>query len=149
MAKTDILTQGYADGYDIALRVAKEAAKNGKDIIKALECERRNRTALGIKISLTSAEWSKEFDRAIEVAYRLGLIISLSVLWGDFGWGGIKRLPAFTNAYFNYVMAIGKGDTNVDELIGLLAEKVDAHIDIKSKDMVVDFRKRKGDDIYK
>jgi hypothetical protein len=82
----------------------------------------------------------------MELAYKAAMVIAMAVLWGDFGWGGVERLPKFCTAYLNYLMEIGRQNTSITELVDLLETKAGVHVDLAEKGFAADFRKAKGKD---
>ena len=146
MSKSDVLAEGSNQGLDLARRIVAQAQQDGADPLKALDMEIRNRHIIGIAVKMTKSEWEKEFAAAMELAYKAAMVIAMAVLWGDFGWGGVKRLPKFCDAYLNYLMEIGRQNTSITELIDLLAEHAGVHVDLAEKGFTADFRKAKGKD---
>ena len=146
MSKSDQIALGRNQGLDLARRIVAQAQEDGADPLRALDMEIRNRHIIGIAAKMTRSEWEKEFVSAMELAYKAAMVIAMAVLWGDFGWGGAKRLPKFCSAYLNYLMEIGKGNTSITELVDLLADKAGVHVDLAEKGFTADFRKAKGKD---
>lgn len=146
MGKLDHIAEGRNQGLDLARRIVAQAQQDGADPLRALDMEIRNRRIVGIAAKMTRSEWEKEFANAMELAYKAAMVIAMAVLWGDFGWGGVKRLPKFCSAYLNYLMEIGNGNTSITELVDLLAEKAGVHVDLAEKGFTADFRKAKGRD---
>ena len=146
MSKSDVLAEGRNQGLDLARRIVAQAQQDGTDPLKALDMEIKSRHIIGIAVKMTKSEWEKEFAAATELAYKAAMIIAMAVLWGDFGWGGVKRLPKFCDAYLNYLMEIGRQNTSITELIDLLAERAGVHVDLAEKGFTADFRKAKGKD---
>ena len=146
MGKLDHIAEGRNQGLDLARRIVADAQASGTDPLKALDMEIKNRRIVGIAAKMTRSEWEKEFASATELAYKAAMVIAMAVLWGDFGWGGVKRLPKFCDAYLNYLMEIGRQNTSITELIDLLAEHAGVHVDLAAKGFTADFRKAKGKD---
>ena len=146
MSKSDQIALGRNQGLDLARRIVAQAQQDGTDPLKALDMEIRSRHIIGIAAKMTRSEWEKEFAAAMELAYKAAMVISMAVLWGDFGWGGVKRLPKFCSAYLNYLMEIGRQNTSITELVELLEQKAGVHVDLAEKGFTADFRKAKGKD---
>lgn len=146
MSKSDQIALGRNQGLDLARRIVAQAQQDGADPLKALDMEIRSRHIIGIAAKMTKSEWEKEFAAAMELAYKAAMVIAMAVLWGDFGWGGVKRLPKFCSAYLNYLMEIGRQNTSITELVDLLADKAGVHVDLAGKGFTADFRKAKGKD---
>ena len=149
MSKADTLAEGRNQGLDLALRIIKDAKKNGSDCVTALEEEMRKRRITKAGAPKTYAEWKHDQQKAIHLTYKVALIIAMSALWGEFDFDGDKALPAFVDAYIRYVMEVGRGGTSVEELLELLKAEVGVTVDLDADNLVVDFHKAgMGDKIY-
>lgn len=150
MSKRDQMLEYRMQGLGFAYDIAKKAQDEGRDPVKALDAELRARRRRHQSILYTSAEWEKDHQEAINISYKMALVVAMAALWGEFGFGGRKRLPDFFDSYLHYIMAIGKGPeaggTSIEELVELLQEKTGTAIDLDSRDLVVDFSKCKNKD---
>lgn len=147
MGKTKVsdMIEWRDQGLGLGYKIAKEAQAAGKDPVKAISDEIQNRRNCSISALVTKAEWQHDHDAAFRYTFKMGLIIAMATLWGEFKFGGVKRLPAFVDEYVHYVIEIGKGEeaggTSIEELVRTLRENVGADIDITADDLIVDFRK--------
>jgi len=146
MGKLELMHEYRNQGMGLAHKIVEQAQKDGLDPLTVLDSEISKRHALDMTVVMTRQEWEKEFGTAMELAYKEAMVIAMAVLWGDFGWGGVKRLPKFCNAYLNYLMEIGRQNTSITELVDLLADKAGIHVDLAEKGFTADFRKAKGKD---
>lgn len=150
MGKIDLMLEYRMQGLTLGYDIAKQAKEDGADPVEALDRELKLRRRYNTTVCYSHAEWEKDHKEAVLTTYKLAVIIAMATLWGEFGFGGRKRLPDFFDSYLRYVMAIGKGPeaggTSIDELIKTLEEKAGAVIDLDSKDFVVDFRRAKDRD---
>ena len=146
MGKLELMHEYRNQGMGLAHKIVEQAQKDGLDPLAVLDSEIRKRHALDMTVVMTRQEWEKEFGTAMELAYKAAMVIAMAVLWGDFGWGGVKRLPKFCSAYLNYLMEIGRQNTSITELVELLETKAGVHVDLAEKGFMADFRKAKGKD---
>ena len=146
MGKLELMHEYRNQGMGLAHKIVEQAQKDGLDPLAVLDSEIRKRHALDMTVVMTRQEWEKEFGTAMELAYKAAMVIAMAVLWGDFGWGGVKRLPKFCSAYLNYLMEIGRQNTSITELVDLLETKAGVHVDLAEKGFTADFRKAKGKD---
>lgn len=146
MGKLDNMHEYRNQGIAFARKVVAQAQADGLDPVKVLDAEISKRHALSMTVLMTRQEWEEEFATAMELAYKAAMVIAMAVLWGDFGWGGVKRLPKFCSAYLNYLMEIGRQNTSITELVDLLETKAGVHVDLAEKGFTADFRKAKGKD---
>jgi len=146
MGKLELMHEYRNQGMGLAHKIVEQAQKDGLDPLAVLDSEIRKRHALDMTVVMTRQEWEKEFGTAMELAYKAAMVIAMAVLWGDFGWGGVKRLPKFCSAYLNYLMEIGRQNTSITELVELLETKAGVHVDLAEKGFTADFRKAKGKD---
>lgn len=154
MAKMDLLAEGRTQGMGFAARIAREAQEKGLDPVRAIDNELRNRKLRNVYALRTEKELQHDTKEAVYLAYKIALVISMATLWGEFKWGGIKRLPRFVDAYIRYIIAIGKGEegggTSLDDIVALLDREVGVIVNLDSKELAVDFRRstQKKDKMY-
>ena len=154
MAKLNVLQEGRDQGMAFAYQIALKAQSEGKDPAKAIDDELHLRRQRDIVTLRTAKEVEHDNRESVYLAYKVAMVISMATLWGEFGWGGIKRLPRFVDAYIRYIVEIGKGieagGSSLDEIIETLDKEAGVMVNLDSKDLAVDFRKRKHqkDKIY-
>lgn len=122
MGKLEQLAEGRMQGMAFALKVCKDAEKNGDDPIKALEKEMSFRYKTRISIMATQKELDRATDTIKELTAKTMLSASLIVLWEQFHFGNV-RAERFSRAFMTYVKALCNGEITWFDIADTLKEK--------------------------
>ena len=116
MSKLDHIAEGRAQGLAFALKICKDAQKDGADPVAALEKEMTYRYKTKIVVLATV------------------LAACMIVLWEQFGFGGI-RLKRLSEAFMTYIRALCEGSVTWWDITETLQEKTGIEIDLSDENI--------------
>lgn len=134
MSKLDHIAEGRAQGLAFALKICKEAQKDGADPVTALEKEMTYRYKTKIVVLATRKELDQASEQIKAVTIKTVLAACMIVLWEQFGFGGI-RLKRLSEAFMTYIRALCEGSVTWWDITETLKEKTGIEIDLSDENI--------------
>lgn len=134
MSKLDHIAEGRAQGIAFALKICKEAQKDGEDPVAALEKEMTYRYKTKIVVLATRKELDQASEQIKAVTIKTVLAACMIVLWERFGFGGI-RLKRLSEAFMVYIRALCEGSVTWWDITETLKEKTGIEIDLSDENI--------------
>lgn len=119
MSKIAEQMKWYKTGRQATLEIARDAAKNGEDVLARLEEEIRYTDALKLPPTITKKQYQEAFRDIQIFTIDSMLLVAMSTLCENEDWGA-EKLSEFAETMNTYAAAIVEGSIDFDGIKEML-----------------------------